>query len=77
MANTLYECRKRLISIVQRVVDESGNPEGFDPVAWTDNWMTLPIPALGGKTPNDYVASGHACSDVVDIVLRMQSGAFS
>jgi hypothetical protein len=45
MVNTLDECRARLISTVQRIVEESGNPEGFDPVAWTDHWMTQPIPA--------------------------------
>lgn len=77
MMNASDDCRSRLISTVQRIVEESGNPEGFDPVAWTDDWMTQPIPALGGQTPKDYVNSGRDCDDVVDIVLRIQSGAFS
>lgn len=77
MASTLNECRDRLISTVRRIVEESGDPKGFDAITWTDHWMEQPIPALGGQTPNDYVDSGHACSDVVNIVLRMQSGAFS
>jgi uncharacterized protein (DUF2384 family) len=77
MASTLDDCRDRLISTVSRIVEESGDSKGFDAVAWADHWMVQPIPALGGQTPRDYVDSGRACSDVVDIVLRIQSGAFS
>jgi Protein of unknown function (DUF2384) len=77
MANSLDECRDRLIATVRRIVEESGNPENFDPAAWTDNWMAHSAPALGGQTPKDYVDSGHDCNDLIDIVLRMQSGAYS
>jgi uncharacterized protein (DUF2384 family) len=52
------------------------NPQSSEVTA-VEHLMMQPIPALGGQTPKDYVDSGRACSDVVDIVLRIQSGAFS
>jgi hypothetical protein len=76
MATSFDECRTLLISTVHRIVIESGEPKNFDPVSWTDEWLTHPVPALGGVTPKDYILSGHDCQDLIDILLRMQSGAY-
>lgn len=40
-----------LTTLVQRMVDESGNPLGFDVQVWLDHWLVSPIPALGQRLP--------------------------
>lgn len=46
-----------LAALVQRLVDESGDPVGFDARAWTVAWLHEPMPALGGARPLDYIAT--------------------
>jgi uncharacterized protein (DUF2384 family) len=77
MTTSFGECRDRLVCTVHRIVVESGDPSGFDARAWTDDWLNQPLPALGGVSPKSYILSDRNCQDVVDILLRMQSGAFS
>jgi uncharacterized protein (DUF2384 family) len=77
MTTSFDDCRKRLVATVRRIVTDSGDPTGFDARAWTDDWLDRPVPALGGVTPREYILSGQDCQDVVNILLRMQSGAFS
>jgi uncharacterized protein (DUF2384 family) len=36
-----------------RLIQESGNPEGFGAIAWMSRWLNDPIPALGGARPID------------------------
>jgi uncharacterized protein (DUF2384 family) len=43
----------RLLGQLQTMIQESGNPEGFDAAAWLSTWMSAPIPALGGVRPLD------------------------
>jgi len=38
----------RLIGQVQAMVEQSGNPEGFDAAHWLGAWLDEPLPALGG-----------------------------
>ncbi|EMO0332932.1 hypothetical protein RXE55_006836 [Pseudomonas aeruginosa] len=33
-----------LTALVQRMVDESGNPQGFDARAWLDHWLVRARP---------------------------------
>lgn len=40
-----------LTAQVQKMVDESGNPNEFDSRAWVVDWLHSPIPALGGRRP--------------------------
>lgn len=56
-----------LTAQVQKIVDESGNPNDFDSRAWLVDWLHSPIPALGGKRPTDYLHT----SDGVDLISRM------
>lgn len=76
MATPLEACRDRLVSTVHRIVAESGNPSGSDSVTWADRWLAEPVPALG-TTPRDSIHEGHDREVLVDLLLRMQSGAFS
>ena len=66
-----------LATLVQRVVDESGDPVGFDALAWTTRWLDRPAPALGGARPAELMATSEGRALVAALVLRMQSGAYS
>ena len=66
-----------LATLVQRIVDESGDPSGFNALAWTTRWLNRPLPALGGARPAEYMASPEGRTLVEALILRMQSGAYS
>lgn len=38
---------------VQRMVDETGNPMGFDARPWLDQWLSKLTPRLGDRLPID------------------------
>ena len=40
-----------LAAVVQRVINGSGEPAGFDAREWTMRWINRPVPALGGARP--------------------------
>ena len=66
-----------LIELVQTMIEESGNPEGFDAAKWVYRWIDRPLPALGGKKPVDLMGTPDGRALVHNIVARMQSGAYS
>jgi uncharacterized protein (DUF2384 family) len=66
-----------LAALVQRVVDDSGDPVGFNALAWTTRWLHRPVPALGGACPAEYMATPESRSLVETLIMRMQSGAYS
>lgn len=66
-----------LAALVQRVVDESGDPTGFDASAWTVRWLGRPNPALGGACPAEYMATPEGRALVETLIMRMQSGAYT
>jgi uncharacterized protein (DUF2384 family) len=66
-----------LAAVVQRIVNERGDPEAFDARAWTMEWIHDSVPALGGVRPIDYMVTAEGRALVETLVLRMQSGAYS
>lgn len=66
----------RLISQVQRMVNESGNPEGFVAAVWLANWLKQPNPALDRISPGEYMDTAEGFNLLSDILARMQSGAY-
>lgn len=66
-----------LAAVVQRIVTESGDPTGFDAVAWTERWIRESVPALGGASPSDYMDTAEGRELVKTLILQMQSGAYS
>jgi len=40
-------------TLVQRMADESGNPQGFDTSAWLSDWLVRAVLAVGGRQPLD------------------------
>ncbi len=67
----------RLARRVQTIVEESGNPEGFDALRWTEAFLVRPMPALGGKTPNDFMETEHGQALIENLISRMQSGGYA
>ena len=65
-----------LTDMVQRMVNESGDPVGFDAHAWTMGWLQRPCPALGWVPPAKYMVSPEGREIVERIVLSMQSGTY-
>lgn len=66
-----------LIGQVERIVKESGEPEGFDAGKWVAAWLERPQPALDGRRPAELMDSATGRQIVTDLVARIQSGAYS
>ena len=67
----------RLSRQVQTMIEESGNPDGFDAAVWVARWVDRPLPALGGKRPAELMDRSDGLALVSSIIARMQSGAYS
>jgi putative toxin-antitoxin system antitoxin component (TIGR02293 family) len=68
---------EHLIGMVQIMVEQSGNPEGFDAPQWLSGWLSNPLPALGGKTPASYMDTFEGQRLVADLLAMSQSGAYA
>ena len=66
-----------LAAVVQHVVDESGDPAGFDALAWTTRWLAQPLPALGWACPIEHMSTPEGRALLESLIMRMQSGAYS
>ena len=67
----------RLVGQVQQMVDESGDPEGFDAATWVAQWLEKPLPALGGQRPAEFMDTADGQAVVSSLVSRMQAGAYA
>jgi putative toxin-antitoxin system antitoxin component (TIGR02293 family) len=67
----------RLVGEVQKIVAESGEPEGFDAARWTAEWLEEPNNALGGRTPGEFMDTADGRALVSGLVAQMQSGAYA
>jgi putative toxin-antitoxin system antitoxin component (TIGR02293 family) len=68
---------EKLIGQVQKMVDESGDPLGFDAARWVSDWLCQPLPALGGKTPASYMDTFEGQNLVAQLLSLSQSGAYA
>ncbi len=66
-----------LLGQVEAMVEESGNPEGFDARTWLANWLRRPVPALGGAKPLEYLDTMKGQMLVSKLLQQMQTGAFA
>lgn len=67
----------RLIGQVQRMVEESGDPTGFDAARWTAGWLLTPVAALGGRAPMEYMDTAEGRAVVSQLLAQVQSGAYA
>lgn len=68
---------ENLICAVQSMVEQSGNPDGFDAARWLGGWLPAPLPALGGATPGSYMDTIEGQNLVADLLAMTQSGAYA
>lgn len=66
----------QLIGQAEAIVNESGAAEDFDAAAWVGHWLGEPQPALGGRTPGEFMDTSEGRSLVGDLLLRQQSSAY-
>lgn len=73
----LIQAEADLLLLLEKILQESGNPEGFDASSWLKQWLSSPNPALNFATPNSYLGTSKGRSLVAGILEKMQSGAFA
>ena len=74
--NDLSTHTAQLVAQVQKIVQESGNPEGFDAGRWVAQFLDAPSPALGGRRPRDFMSTSEGRTVVSTLIAQMQSGAY-
>lgn len=67
----------KLIGQLQAMIEESGNPEGFDAPAWISRWLREPLPAFGGVRPVDLMDTMEGQAMVANALAQSQSGAYA
>ena len=68
---------ERLIGQVEVMVEQSGNPKGFDPTRWVSAWLERSLPALGGAKPADFMDTMQGQDIVSRLLAQSQSGAYA
>lgn len=66
-----------LIGMAQTMVEQSGDPTGFDAARWLSGWLSEPLPALGGATPASYMDTFEGQKLVAQLLSMSQSGAYA
>jgi uncharacterized protein (DUF2384 family) len=59
------------------MVQDSGNPKGFDLAAWISRWLNDPVPALAGARPIDLLDTMEGQALVSTTLAQLQSGAYA
>lgn len=67
----------RMVGHVEAMVQESGDPTGFDATAWMARWLNEPLPALGGARPIDLMDTMEGQALVSTVLAQLQSGAYA
>lgn len=67
----------RLIGQVDTMVQESGEPAGFDAAKWVADWLQRSHPALGGRTPGELLDTADGRGLVADLLAQQQSSAYA
>jgi putative toxin-antitoxin system antitoxin component (TIGR02293 family) len=67
----------KLVGQLEAVIQESGDPKGFDATAWMSHWLIDPLPALGGARPIDLMDTMEGQALVSTTLAQMQSGAYA
>jgi uncharacterized protein (DUF2384 family) len=70
------EAIAKLVVQVQNIVNEAGDPAGFDADLWVRQWIEKPIGALGGRRPVDLIDTEDGRELVTRVLAMAQSGAY-
>lgn len=66
----------KLVGQVQSMVEESGDPTDFDAARWVSSWLERPVPALGGKCPEEFMDTTEGQQVVAGLIAGARGGAF-
>lgn len=66
-----------LTTLVQRMADAPGNPQGFDTSAWLSDWLVRAVLALGGRQPLDVLKEPGGLELVRNLLLQVPAGRYS
>ncbi|MGH8781611.1 type II RES/Xre toxin-antitoxin system antitoxin [Paraburkholderia sp.] len=67
----------KLIGQVQTMVEESGEPDGFNAAQWLADWLERTVPALGGRRPAEFMDTAEGRELVSKVLAMTQSGAYA
>ena len=67
----------RLIGLAQTIVEDSGEPEGFNAATWVANWLEQPLPALGGEPPAHFMDTSEGQAIVAGLLEQIRHGAYA
>lgn len=67
----------KLVGQLEAMIEESGDPEGFDAPAWLSRWLNEPLPALGGVRPVELLDTMEGQALVANTLAQLQSGAYA
>jgi putative toxin-antitoxin system antitoxin component (TIGR02293 family) len=67
----------KLVGQLEAMIEESGDPTGFDARAWMARWLTEPLPAFGGARPADLIDTMEGQAMVSSALAMLQSSAYS
>jgi uncharacterized protein (DUF2384 family) len=71
-ADAFERLREQVVTIVQ----ESGNSEGFEVDKWLAKWLSMPIGALGGKSPAEYLDTEDGVEMISNLLGQIQHGLY-
>ena len=66
----------KLVGQLEAMIQESGDPAGFDAPAWMARWLQEPLPAFGGVRPIDMMDTMEGQALVSTALAQVQSGAY-
>ena len=66
-----------LLRQVEEMVQESGDPVGFDAADWLTRWLATPMPGLGGKRPGDYMGTEEGRGTVATLLEMARNGTYA
>jgi putative toxin-antitoxin system antitoxin component (TIGR02293 family) len=67
----------KLVGQLEAMIQESGDPKGFDAAAWMSRWLKEPLPALGGARPVDLMDTMEGQALVSTALAQVKSGAYA
>ena len=66
----------KLVSQVETMVAESGDPDNFDAERWLTDWLNQPLPALGGARPVVYMDTSDGREKISNLLACTVSGVY-
>lgn len=67
----------KLVGQVKTMVEQSGEPEGFDAALWVGQWLEQPNSALKGIAPAELMDTVEGQKVVANLLSMMQSAAYA